>query len=553
VAALASDAQGRLYAGGWLHGPGLGVNGVARWDGTAWSALGTGAGAIGDVRALAVAGDGTVYAGGRFGSVAGSSANHVARWDGTAWHPMDGGVTDATRGGGNPGVNALVLDGDGVLHVGGYFDRVGGTISPQYARWRDGAWEPAGGGINGDVRAVAFDGAGRPVIGGLFGTAGGRAVNYVALRDTAGWQRMEPGLNSAVALTHDGAGGIVASVLMSDGAGSNGLARWDGVGWHAMGQGIPAGASCYALVTDSAGTVYYGGTSGLGGPGRVARWTGTAWESLGAPGVTTTLAFGPDGTLFAGGWFGVAKLTPMGWQNLGGVVAATGQAEVGAVAFGSDGSLYATGTFTSIGGAAADNVARWDGTAWHPLGDGLNGQGRALAVDGFGGVYVGGWFTGAGGAPLRYLARWDGEAWSDVGGGTDGPVLTLRYDSAGALWVGGRFGRAGGTSSPYVARWIDRRTTAAAPEPVAMLALEAVRPNPVRDAATIRYVLPTAVDVRVALYDALGREVAVLADGPHRAGAHTVTLQAAGLAPGVYLVRVTGANETLSRTLTVLR
>ena len=35
-------------------------------------------------------------------------------------------------------------------------------------------------------------------------------------------------------------------------------------------------------------------------------------------------------------------------------------------------ALYAGGLFTSAGGAAADRVARWDGTTWAALGGGVN-------------------------------------------------------------------------------------------------------------------------------------------------------------------------------------
>ena len=52
-------------------------------------------------------------------------------------------------------------------------------------------------------------------------------------------------------------------------------------------------------------------------------------------------------------------------------------------------------------------------------------------------------------------------------------------------------------------------------------------------------------EARVALYDVLGREVAVAAQGERAAGPHTVALDTAGLAPGVYVVRVvTGGTAT---------
>ena len=60
--------------------------------------------------------------------------------------------------------------------------------------------------------------------------------------------------------------------------------------------------------------------------------------------------------------------------------------------------------------------------------------------------------------------------------------------------------------------------------------------------------------VRVAVYDALGREVAVLADGPHGPGAHVAALAGGALAPGAYVVRLTAPGRAPeARPLTILR
>ncbi|HLA63074.1 MAG TPA: T9SS type A sorting domain-containing protein, partial [Rhodothermales bacterium] len=88
--------------------------------------------------------------------------------------------------------------------------------------------------------------------------------------------------------------------------------------------------------------------------------------------------------------------------------------------------------------------------------------------------------------------------------------------------------------------------------PVAGLALDAV-PNPTTGSGVVRYALPEASTVRVTLYDVLGREAAVLYDGAQAAGRHEAALDAAALAPGVYLVRLTAGDATLVRRVTVAR
>ncbi|HYE95601.1 MAG TPA: T9SS type A sorting domain-containing protein, partial [Rubricoccaceae bacterium] len=78
-------------------------------------------------------------------------------------------------------------------------------------------------------------------------------------------------------------------------------------------------------------------------------------------------------------------------------------------------------------------------------------------------------------------------------------------------------------------------------------------PNPARARATVRLTLTEAQHVRVAVYDALGREVAVLNDGPLAGGLHTLSLNTSGLPSGVYLVRVEAGGAALTRRLTVAR
>lgn len=80
-------------------------------------------------------------------------------------------------------------------------------------------------------------------------------------------------------------------------------------------------------------------------------------------------------------------------------------------------------------------------------------------------------------------------------------------------------------------------------------ALDAPFPNPFAEAATIRFALPSAAPVDLAVFDALGRRVATLASGTRAAGSHTVTFEGGTLPPGLYLVRLTAADATATRRL----
>ncbi len=78
-------------------------------------------------------------------------------------------------------------------------------------------------------------------------------------------------------------------------------------------------------------------------------------------------------------------------------------------------------------------------------------------------------------------------------------------------------------------------------------------PNPSRARVTVPLTLDAAAEVRVAVYDVLGREVAVLVDEALEPGAHEVTLDAAALPSGVYLVRLVAGDAVATRRITVLR
>jgi len=64
-------------------------------------------------------------------------------------------------------------------------------------------------------------------------------------------------------------------------------------------------------------------------------------------------------------------------------------------------------------------------------------------------------------------------------------------------------------------------------------------PNPFNPSTKIQYGLPADANVKVVIYDYLGQQVAVLADGFAKAGYHEVTFDASGLASGVYIYRLT--------------
>ena len=79
--------------------------------------------------------------------------------------------------------------------------------------------------------------------------------------------------------------------------------------------------------------------------------------------------------------------------------------------------------------------------------------------------------------------------------------------------------------------------------------LDVVSANPFAASVNLRLVLPAAAAVRAEAFDALGRRVAVLFEGTAAAGETSLALDGAGLAPGLYVVRVITPAGTLARRL----
>ena len=85
------------------------------------------------------------------------------------------------------------------------------------------------------------------------------------------------------------------------------------------------------------------------------------------------------------------------------------------------------------------------------------------------------------------------------------------------------------------------------------LDLLAPAPNPARGTVVLRLGVPSVGPVRVTLYDARGRLVAVVLDGERAPGWVTMQWDASELASGVYVVRAEAGGQMVTRTLTVVR
>jgi len=165
----------------------------------------------------------------------------------------------------------------------------------------------------------------------------------------------------------------------------------------------------------------------------VARWNGESWEALGSSSVVpntvdagtnitvNALAFDDSGGVFAAGTFpsigvplvdasNVAYFDGSSWNALGDGL----NGAVYDLARQSNGDLLAVGLFTGSGSITINGIARWNGAQWAPpsagAGQTLTGTVSSIAVRGDGTYVISGSFTIAGESPITNLAEWRGGA-----------------------------------------------------------------------------------------------------------------------------------------------
>jgi trimeric autotransporter adhesin len=567
--AVHNDGTGpALYAGTSGNAPGF-VQAPAKFNGTTWTAVGTAFNSGAVIRAIASLdpdGPGPAPAelvvGGLFTSAGGSAAANVARWNGSAWSAMgsgrpgqvnalvvfDGGTSPALHAGGlgtdpvarwsgaawavlGPGqqtgpVDALIgadPDGPGPVPTRLYAGGSIGTGASTYAgvrAWDGGSWSTPSDVVGFEVFTLAaYDPPGPPPSslyagGQIFGVGYNLRVNNIARFDGALWHKVGPGSGPdgylSTILSHDPDGGgpqpadlYVGGLLTQAGPTPvSGVARRSGQNWFGYpplaGDGLfsPTVNACAVYDDGNGAALYIGGffvTAGGVPVNHIARWGGSAWEPLGSGLAGTSFSFptsalvltvfDEDGAgpgrpaLFVGGDFltaggvnarGVARWDGTSWSAVG--TGLTGR--VASMTIHDDGSgpaLYISGVLMSIP-TGSSRLVRWNGTTLSAVGPGSGVAANCMASfdeDGAGpnpaSLFVGGLFSSVGGTTIHKVARWNGVAWSAVGN-----VFTLTnstevnrmavYDDDGAgpnpasLYVHGRF-TAFGLSSPGLARW----------------------------------------------------------------------------------------------------
>jgi hypothetical protein len=453
VGALAVHG-GALYAGGGFNGSGpTSLSRIARWDGLEWRPLGSGADQ--PVTALASFG-GHLYAGGAFANAGGSSATRIARWTGGAWEALGTGIT----GTGTVAIDCMAV-WNGALYVGGSFASAGGVASANVAKW-DGQWSNVGR-SSARIRAMAVY-RNELIIGGE------RDFDAELSRRTAtGWETI-PGLTpgSVRALATLGSYLYVGGQISAQGAGDAfGLLRWNTSSWQGFGTAPEHRTTLLAVHAGQlavVGTIRPLGTYG----GENITFLSSGWtplgDGLGSKSLTEVRSIAEyEGDLVFGGHFVaagvpgarlIARWDGTAWRPFGDGLAFVMDDTLGGVFAMAvyRGHLFAGGYFRGL--PVGTSIAEWTGSSWVAPGGGLPVSNVAVwALEPFRDrLIAGGAFSTIGGMTAKSIAAWDGVSWSAMGAGVNGEVLTLcTYNND--LIAGGSFTTAGGNPALRVARW----------------------------------------------------------------------------------------------------
>jgi hypothetical protein len=622
-----------LYAGGnfTTAGPDT-INHAAKWNGSSWSALGTG-GPNGSVFAVALTPTGSggtdVYVGGAFTKAGTVAAQNIAVWNGTTWSALGTGTDGA--------VFALAVSGTN-LFAGGLFTTAGGGAASNIAVWNGTSWSQLGSGTDDAVLALAMSGTDL-YVGGLFRHAGGLPEAYGISRWNGGWSSV-PHIGNAGGSTYSllavgsdvYAGGIFSFVSGNGGSESN-VAKWDGTLWTSLSHTSPIpNYTVHALAADGA-NIYAAGeftTMGDVSANHIAKWDGTNWSALGdgASDVVYALSF-HDGDLYVGGSFisagggsanHIAKWNGTRWSSLGSGT----NSPVSALAAG-DTNLYAGGGFTEAGNKVSSYFAIWEPTvtslsyitAWNlvstpsaPQDNSVN----ALYPTASSGAFAYGatgyelhptidpgtgyWIrfpsttiAHISGAPVSTLTIPVSQGWNLIGSISTAVNVASITSSPPGIVTSSFFGYTGSYArstsiEPGQAYWVKvnqtgeltlSTNTAASPSRIKIVptnelppsppanahelvpdipkyfALHQNYPNPFNPTTHIDYDLPRQIYVTLKVYDILGQEVATLVDAEQQAGNMRVNFDASRLPSGIFFYRLQAGSNLAIRKMVLMK
>ena len=418
--------NGRLYAqvGTTLY----------RWTGSTFAPYLTGLQVSGLMVELP---NGDLVLSGQFAEVQGVPAQGLARWDGVQWHAM------GLAGNSNPGFIKVLANGQ--LAVSGVLN-LGSGPDYNFGLWSNGTWQFLPGAPQGSSRIAQFSN-GDLLVSVINGPVSLRRWNGSSWSDFTTSANND--ISSLTITANDEVvvgGNFFASF---EGVPAARIARFANGSWSGLGSGLFG--NCFAVQDLGNGELLAGGSfvrAGEFAASKLARWNGSEWLPL-QPGlagpVEAVLPIGSDDVVLGGEFQRVATANGVPATGIvrrqNGIYRALGtgvDSTVLALLRSGNGDLIAGGLFQNAGGQPSPSIARWNGSVWSPLGTGTNGSVHTVVELANGDLLAGGYFSLAGNVSSTGIARWNGSSWSSPGT-FDGGVEALAVLPDGDVVAGGIF------------------------------------------------------------------------------------------------------------------
>lgn len=324
-----------------------------------------------------------IYACGSITKIGGTPVGSVAKWNGTTWQAV-GSFTEWVH-------KLESINND--LYATPYNTT---TDSNHLYKWDGSQWQKYAKGfyltntnLGMHYASSLYDVVeynGQLVVCGEFDVAGGKLINGIATWDGTNWNGLGTGLADPMngsniyphkMLVQGNDLYVVGAFKKANGITVNGIARWDGTQWHAMGSGF--NSAVYGI-EEYMGSLYACGEftkSGTDDVYSIAKWDGAKWVSADIS-LTTDVP---------------------GYKAFGHTLKTIGNA------------LYIAGGFDKcIDGnsqlVAGNNVLEYDGSFWHDIDGGTNSDAEGIIDYGNGQVLFGGGFDKAGTLSVNGMALW---------------------------------------------------------------------------------------------------------------------------------------------------
>lgn len=339
-----------------------------------WSPVGTGINGWSSSMPMIVY-NGELYVGGLFTQAGGVSANNIVKWNGSAWSAVGSGITIGIH----PNIATMAVY-NGELYVAGSFTNAGGIPSLNIAKWNGTTWSAVGSGINVGVNGLITSMAvynNELIIGGYFDTINGVRIKNVVAWNGSTWSALGNGITDGgvwTLCTYDSVLYAAGNFNSASGYLCSSIAQWNGTAWAPIGKGLNGQPSSMCILNKTLFVIGYFSTLGSTYPYNIDYWNGSTWGYLTKNNPSGQYSFAycslvAGNKIYVGGSIldtingkltnDITSWDGSNWDSVGSGLGQYGDSGVTSLCLYNN-QVYATGDFTNSGATQTDHIAKWD-------------------------------------------------------------------------------------------------------------------------------------------------------------------------------------------------